>query len=66
MRQILVVAVWVVFTVILYLPVIGSGRNRRMTHLKRGRMFITARILSIFWTLLPPYIAFIITDWLFS
>ena len=66
MRQILAVAVWMMVTAILYLPVIASGRNRRMTHLKRGRMFITARILSIFWTLLPPYIGLIITDSLFS
>ena len=66
MHQVFKVAVWVLFTAILYLPVIASGRNRRMTHLKRGRMFITARILSIFWTLLPPYVALIITDSLFS
>ena len=57
MNQILKVAVWILVTAVLYLPVIASGRNRRMTNLKRGRMFITARILSIFWTLLPPYVA---------
>lgn len=65
MHQILKVAVWMVVTAILYFPVIASGKNRRITHLKRGRMFIVARILSIFWTLLPPYVALMITNWLF-